>query len=150
MADSASIAKIRVAFEREDHFESGDVAGFEGGMEHRLGTRMPISLPVQLHCPGNTPAPGRMTNVSLSGAYVQTSADLKPLARIGMTCKHPFSEAAGVPCVAACVTRVAADGVALEWLEFAPAVIRQLMRRVQPASPRRPAACAVAVRVSTA
>lgn len=155
MADQASIKKMRVAFEPGVDSGSGDGARLEGGMEHRLGTRMPISLPVKLHHPGKTPALGRMTNVSLSGAYVQTSVDLEPLACIEIGWKQLVPEPAAVepaavPCVAAFVTRVAADGVALEWLEFAPAVIRQLMRRGQPAATRRPAACAAAAMASTA
>jgi hypothetical protein len=129
MADQASIAEVM--FKRTDPLGSGDVAYPEGGMEHRLGTRMPISLPVKLHHAGSTPALGRMLDVSLSGAYVQTSASLKPLACIGIVCDRALSAVAGAPCVTAFVTRVAADGVALEWFEFAPGVIRHLMRREQ-------------------
>lgn len=140
MTDQASIAQARMAFERSDHLDSGDVGSPEGAMEHRLGTRMPISLPVKLHHAGGTPAPGRMLNVSLSGAYVRTSAKLEPLACIGIVCERAFSQAVSAPCITAFVTRVVEDGVALEWLEFAPAVIRQLMRREQSQAKRRNAA----------
>src|SRR5690348_8839379 len=124
MSDQASVAEISVAFERIDHLDSGDMARTDGGMEHRLGTRISISLPVKLHHAGKTPAFGQILNVSLSGAFVRTSANLEPLARIGIVCEGAYSEAAGAPSVTAFVTRVAADGVALEWLEFAPPVIR--------------------------
>lgn len=132
MSDQAPVAEMSVAFERSDHLDAGDMDRTDGGMEHRLGTRMRISLPVKLHQAGKTPAFGQILNVSLSGAFVRTSANLGPLARIGIVCEHVYSEAAGAACVTAFVTRVAADGVALEWLEFAPPVIRHLMRREQP------------------
>lgn len=123
MADQATTMKARTARPeaKESHLP-------EGRMEHRLGARMPLSVPVWLQRAGELPLPGRMLNVSLSGAYVETSAGYPLLARISIACALGLAERAAASCVAAYVTRVSSDGVGLEWFEFAPAVVRQLMR----------------------
>ena len=148
MTDRASVAQLRRVLERMDHPDPGGAAYPEGGMEHRLGTRMPVSLPVKLQHAAGTAAFGRMLNVSLSGAYVRTSVKLDPLASVGIACEGAFSGAVSAPCITAFVTRVAADGVALEWFEFAPAVIRQLMRREQPQAKVRTVTSTAAMRTS--
>lgn len=97
-------------------------------MELRLGTRVTISLPVRITRTRTAGAFGRMLNVSLSGAYIETSAPLSLLARLDVVCEAVCTERADCPGVPAYVTRVGRNGVGVEWFEFAPATIRQLMR----------------------
>lgn len=96
-------------------------------MEHRLGTRMPTSVPVRLLRARTVLAFGSMLNASLSGAYIETSAPLPPLARVDVACGPVSPDRARCPGVPAYVTRVAASGLAVEWFEFAPSMIRQLL-----------------------
>lgn len=97
----------------------------ECAMEHRLGTRVTISMPVRIIRARATLAFGRLLNASSSGAYIETSSPPPLLARIDVICGCSHgAECAGVP---AYVTRVRPNGVGVEWLEFAPAEIRQLL-----------------------
>ncbi len=96
-------------------------------MEHRLGTRIPLSLPVRLHKEGEAAALGRVINVSLSGAYVATSRDYPLLSRVDIVWGGCAEARAGVSAIAAYLIRKEVDGVALEWCEFAPPAIRRLV-----------------------
>lgn len=96
-------------------------------MEHRLGTRVRTSLPVRVIRARIALAFGSMLNASLSGAYVETSTPLPLLARIDVVCGPVCADRAHCPGVPAYVTRVEPNGVGVEWLEFAPAMIRQLL-----------------------
>jgi hypothetical protein len=40
-------------------------------MEHRLGTRRPVTAAVTLHPPGDGPVPGAIREVSISGMFVE-------------------------------------------------------------------------------
>jgi hypothetical protein len=132
MAEQASISQMRTALGHLKSLDSADAEWPAERMEHRLGTRMPISLSVWLSHAGQAPASGRMLNMSLSGAYVQTSAELQPLARVGVLCERSLPDTVGTACVTGFVTRVSEGAVALEWLDFAPAAIRHLMMREEP------------------
>ncbi len=96
-------------------------------MEHRLGTRAPLSLPVRLEKEGRTLAFGRLRNASVSGAYVETSLDVQLLAPIEIVCGWATPGRAGTSVIAAYVVRVTATGVAVEWHEFGPGPIRPLL-----------------------
>lgn len=96
-------------------------------MEHRLGTRVTTFLPVRVIYAQVALAFGRMLNASLSGAYIEISVPLPLLTRIDVVCGQVCSDRAECSRVAAYVTRVGSNGVGVEWLEFAPAAIRQLM-----------------------
>lgn len=95
-------------------------------MEHRLGSRMQVRLPARLDVRGGRSALGLLLNVSLSGAYVKTSGSFRPLTRVdvGFDCGR-FADSE-MTRVAAFVTRTDADGVAVEWCEFAPDAVAVL------------------------
>jgi hypothetical protein len=53
-------------------------------MEHRFGERFRCGTTVRLSCAG-VAGRGRLVNVSLSGAYLQTTLDLAPYATLEVT-----------------------------------------------------------------
>lgn len=113
----------RVELVSSEHADGGD----DCTMEHRLGTRVTTSLSVRVIRARTALAFGSMINASLSGAYIETSAALPLLARIDVVCARVCSDRAHCPGMPAYVTRVERNGVGVEWLEFAPAVVRQLL-----------------------
>ena len=89
-------------------------------MEHRWGSRKEVSLPVALQRPGESPLRARIEDLSLSGAKLRLSAPLPRLAR--------WDVRIGEHLVPAWVVRRTANGVGVEWCEFAPAVIATILR----------------------
>lgn len=129
MVDRAIPSDAAVWLERVELVSSRDANGGDDcTMEHRLGTRVPTFLPVRIVRARAVLAFGRMLDASLSGAYIETSVPLPLLARVDVVCGPACSHRADCPGVPAYVTRVNPKGVGVEWLEFAPAEIRQLVR----------------------
>lgn len=138
MADTAIPSETLVLRERVALVSSRDAGEGEGcSMEHRLGTRVPTSLPVRLVRARAALAHGRMLNASSSGAYIETSASLRLLARIDVVWGPECPDRAQCPGVPAYVARVGPSGVGVEWLEFAPAMIRALLGESEGAQSRK-------------
>jgi len=99
-------------------------------MEHRWGERVQVDFPVRLSAHPFTKRNGRLTDLSVSGGYIESSVDLRALARIEVSilvvpwAKHEASV------IAAYVTRKYRHGVGIEWCEFAPPVVSRLLRTV--------------------
>src|SRR5487761_956830 len=99
-------------------------------MEHRWGERVVARETVQLACGSSPPVAGLLENVSSSGAFVRTSGRGArrggPVEVIlqdgGLGRTHPVR-------LPAYVVRETATGVGIEWCEFAPRPIRELMSR---------------------
>ena len=144
MVDRAIPSETAALLERVELVSSG---GADGGddctMEHRLGTRVTTSLTVRVIRARAALAFGSMLNASLSGAYIETSATLPLLARIGVVCERVCSDRAHCPGVSAYVTRVGRKGVGVEWLEFAPAMVRQLLGESEDFQKRKQTAAGV-------
>jgi hypothetical protein len=103
-------------------------------MEHRWGERFSLDVSVRLTARPFAVRNGRLTNVSVSGAFIRTGLDLRPLTRIQIVLeaargRHP------TPLIAAYVTRILPEGVGVEWCEFAPKAILDLIR-AQPKATR--------------
>lgn len=96
-------------------------------MEHRWGKRSLVDIPVTLHLGSGTAVNARMTNVSLSGALLQTEVRVpvfsQALVELELCDPRPHTEF-----VPGYVVREAVDGVGLEWNEFSPSVIENLTR----------------------
>ena len=131
MVSRAAVSEVRMALTRPEFLDSSGAHCRERGMEHRLGTRMPVSIPVRLDERRETLAFGRVVNVSLSGAYVETPTTVHPLLRVDVVCGRMLPDRSGSFRVAAYVTRATTQGLAVEWLEFAPAAIRTLIARAE-------------------
>jgi hypothetical protein len=93
-------------------------------MEHRWGQRKTVHKPVRVRTRAGIAAQGYITNVSISGAFIATPLPVSlfsviELSFIGIQGGRPSSTV-----VEAQVVRKTADGLGLEWCEFAPAVGR--------------------------
>jgi hypothetical protein len=68
-----------------------------------------------------------MKNLSLSGALVKSDVDLglNTLIQVSIKMRSPSQRAAAIT---AYVSRKAGEGVGIEWCEFAPSVVKDLLR----------------------
>jgi hypothetical protein len=97
------------------------------GSEHRWGERVRMDLPVVVLEEGRAAVGGYLKNVSLSGALLRSTHDLRLYALIGVRMVLPLSM--NDSCVVkARVARKPGNGIGIEWCEFAPAVVKDLLR----------------------
>jgi hypothetical protein len=88
----------------------------ENRMEHRWGRRRPCRAIVWLSASGGITGAGRLRDVSMSGAFLETALSLPLFAQLAMAVlrddgsKHPL-EFTGV------VVRRDEDGVGIEWCD---------------------------------
>ncbi len=64
----------------------------------------------------------------MSGGFIVTSVDLRELRRLqtGLVLPHRFSQA--TPVISAYVARRHRDGIGVEWCDFAPQAVVELLR----------------------
>ncbi len=96
-------------------------------MEHRWGERVGVDLPVRVTAHPFSVRHGRLTNLSVSGAMIKTDYDLRPLSRIQIVIEMPHMSRCEAPSVAAYVTRNTKAGIGIEWCEFSPGVVSELL-----------------------
>lgn len=97
-------------------------------MDHRWGERLPVSLPVRVRDHAFSVHEGRLTDLSVSGAHLQTTVVLRPFTRVEVTVVLPQRSTYTCPVVAAYVARRYPKGFGLEWCVFAPDGITELLR----------------------
>lgn len=99
-------------------------------MDHRWGERIQLDFPVRLMAHRFAKRDGRLTDLSVSGAYIETSVLIRPNSRVEVTLlTNPWArQEADV--VQAYVARRYREGVGIEWCEFAPAPVSFLLRTV--------------------
>ena len=97
------------------------------GKEGRWGDRVRVNIPVQVSVNAVTNADGCMKNLSLSGALVKADVDLglHALVRVSIKMSPPSRRVAAIT---AYVSRKDKEGVGIEWCEFAPSVVKDLLR----------------------
>jgi PAS domain S-box-containing protein len=96
------------------------------GKESRWGDRIQVNIPVHISANGLS-ADGCMKNLSLSGALVKADVDLGPHALISVNIMiSPPSRRA--PAITAYVSRRGMEGIGVEWCEFAPGIVKDLLR----------------------
>jgi len=105
------------------------------GSEHRWGERVRVDLPVLVLEEGRAAMDGHLKNLSLSGAFLKSSHDLPIHALIGVRIEFP-SPSAESSVVKARVLRKPGHGIGIEWCEFAPAVVKDLLRSPSGRYPR--------------
>ncbi len=99
----------------------------ENRVEHRWGERVRVSIPVQLNAPALAGVDGCMENLSLSGALMKADCDLRLHLLIEVHIAQPAtSQRTAV--VKAYVSRKLARGVGIEWCQFAPPIVKDLLR----------------------
>jgi hypothetical protein len=93
-------------------------------MEHRLGTRHTIDLEVFLRTWGSTiSARGRLKDLSVSGAFVTTELPCQPLLHVAVQIVSRARSRRNCVPVEGLITRVAADGIGVEWDELQPELL---------------------------
>ena len=97
-------------------------------LEHRWGERHEVNFPIRVEA-GSAAKGGKgcVRNLSLSGAFVTSDCDwrLNTLIEVGIRMPPPSTR---TTIVRAIVSRKLKDGVGIEWYEFAPKIIKDLLR----------------------
>lgn len=96
------------------------------GNEHRWGERIRVNIPVQVAAHASPALEGHLKNLSLSGALMAANRELLLHALIKVSIKPTPSK--GGAEIMAHVTRKLKDAVGLEWCEFAPRAVKDLLR----------------------
>jgi hypothetical protein len=96
-------------------------------VEHRWGHRVPVGLEVRLVCRPLAIGTGRVRDVSVSGAFIETALEVPLLAHVRVQASN-FEAAAHV---------VRADpdgiGIGIEWCVLAPWCVSDLQKLAMPA-----------------
>lgn len=100
-------------------------------MEHRWGERVLVRQSVELTCGSAAAVAGSLENVSSSGAFVRTEGRGPPRGPVEVILRSGDSRRRHSERVPAYVVRETASGVGIEWCEFAPRAVRELMIRGQ-------------------
>jgi hypothetical protein len=97
-------------------------------MEHRWGRRQPINLMVRFFTLSGMTGAGRLLNISSSGAFLATTAPLRPLSLVYLEpAAAPFWEIQSRR-ITASVVRQDAIGVGIEWCEASAETTNALTR----------------------
>jgi hypothetical protein len=96
-------------------------------MEHRWGERIVVDIPVQVSVPPFVIGTGRITNISISGAWISGKFDLPPLARAFVVFNFALGGQQEFLPIACYVARVRPEGIGVEWRELAPQIVNDLM-----------------------
>jgi hypothetical protein len=97
------------------------------GMEHRWGERVRVNIPVYVSTGALPGSDGCMQNLSLSGALMKSDCDLRLHSLIEVHIELP-PPSPRVAIVKAQVSRKLKEGVGIEWCEFAPTIVKDLLR----------------------
>ena len=97
------------------------------GNGQRWSRRIPVDIPVQVAADGSPTIHARLKDLSLSGALVTTDHALRLHAYIEIAIK-PSETGRSTIRVMARVMRNLEGGVGIEWCEFAPSAVTDLLR----------------------
>jgi PilZ domain len=97
------------------------------GNGHRWGQRIAVDIPVQVAANDSPAIHGLLKNLSLSGALMEADHELRLHAYIAVTINLPEADR-GAKRIMARVARKFKDAVGLEWCEFAPNTVKDLLR----------------------
>jgi hypothetical protein len=99
-------------------------------MEHRWGERVQVDFPVRVMAHRYLVRDGRLADLSVSGALVEAEFEARVLCRIQVAIVLPLWPKHQSPIVEAYVARIHKRKFGIEWCEFAPAAIGELLRAV--------------------
>jgi PilZ domain len=97
-------------------------------MEQRWGERLTVNVPVRVSAHAFSVRDGRLTDLSVSGGHLVVDMDLRPGARVEVLVVLPYRSKHEAPAVYGYVTRKYRDGFGIEWCEFAPLAVEELLR----------------------
>jgi len=98
------------------------------GMEHRWGERLPVKVPVRVSNHAFSMREGRLNDLSVSGAHLSVDLQLRRGTRVEVTVVLPSRSKHEAPALQAFVTRGGREEFGIEWCEFAPPAVRELLR----------------------
>jgi hypothetical protein len=99
-------------------------------MEHRCGNRLASTAGVWIRTHHGISGRAQLRNISASGALIRTLVPVPLHAQILVRFTAGMLEDPGDrQWISAHVVRHARDGVGIEWTEFSPEVVRQLLGR---------------------
>jgi hypothetical protein len=101
-------------------------------MEHRWGERIKVDIQVQIAAPPLSLRPAQIANLSLSGACIKADYDLRALSRVEVVIAIPLKPGGDTSRISAYVTRNNKGGIGVEWCEYAPPVVNELMQHLNP------------------
>jgi hypothetical protein len=103
------------------------MAYFGDGLDHRWGERFGVNIPVRVSADALARVDGCVKNLSLSGALMESNCELRlhALIEVRIDLPPPTSRTA---VLSAYVSRKLNTGVAIEWYEFAPKIVKDLLR----------------------
>jgi len=93
----------------------------------RWGRRIPVDISVHVAAHASPAIHGHLKNLSLSGALMEADHELRLHAYIEVSIRVP-EMGCGTMRVMARVTRKLKDAVGVEWCEFAPSTVKDLLR----------------------
>jgi hypothetical protein len=86
-----------------------------------------VDLPVRITAHPFSVKHGRLTNMSVSGASIRADFDLRLLSRIQVTIDVPHKMRNEAPSIAAYVTRCGKHSIGIEWCEFSPRIVSDML-----------------------
>jgi hypothetical protein len=104
-------------------------------MEHRWGERFAVHMTVGLYSGSSPPVAGTLENVSASGAFVRTDGRGPPRGPVALILRQEASDHVRSVRLAAFVVRETGSGVGIEWCQFAPRAVRELVLPSESAGP---------------
>jgi hypothetical protein len=107
------------------------VANHLHDIEHRWGERFRTDLPVQVKVRALSGIDARLKNLSLSGALIEADFVLRLHSLIEISLRLPTPSQRQAILQAHVVRKVNAD-VGIEWCEFAPGAVKELLRSIAP------------------
>jgi hypothetical protein len=99
-------------------------------MEHRWGERVQVDFPVRVIAHRFSVRDGRLADLSVSGALVKASFEARVLSRIQVALDSPLWPKHESPIVEAYVARRYRHEFGIEWCEFAPRAVTELLHAV--------------------
>jgi hypothetical protein len=99
-------------------------------MEHRWGQRVQVDFPIRVIAHRFSVRGGRLADLSVSGALVKADFEARLLCRIQVAIDLPLWPKHDSPIVEAYVARRHKHEFGIEWCEFAPHAVSELLRAV--------------------
>lgn len=99
-------------------------------MEHRWGKRVQVDFPVRVMAHRFSVREGRLADLSVSGGRVKADFEARILSRIQIAIDLPLWPKHDSPLVEAYVTRRYKHEFGVEWCEFAPRAVTELLRAI--------------------
>ena len=100
-------------------------------MEHRWGERVAMNMPIRLTLArAFSVGSGQLSDLSVSGGWIITDQRVRVLSQIGIVLNPGRVTKCDAAVIAAYVTRQCKNGIGVEWCQFAPPTVAELLRSV--------------------